>query len=206
MQFNVVLEKEAWLEGGNVKSLSELVGTHSALIRTASILAGLSGLSTQLPIEPLNELLSFALLSMAVLLWFELRSQLVPLIALDRRFLARMLTATSQLARLFWFIMMVDVAAFFFVAIWIFAYPETTGRLVLIEVFLLTVPFVVSRIVKRAGRVWRRFRPEHGDDEDTRHVVFGAGYLMVSMPILVIACIYLPDLVEFIRDGLGLPR
>jgi hypothetical protein len=194
------------MDDPDIKSLSELVVSHSALIRTASILAGLSGLSTQLPIEPLNEVLSFALLSMAVLLWFELRSTLVPLIALDRRFLARMVTATSQLVRLVWFVMMVDVAAFFFVAIWIFAYPETTGRLILIEAFILTVPFVVSRIVKRSRRLWRRFRPDREDDGDAPHVIFRVGYLMVSMPILVIACFYLPDLVEFIRDGLGLPR
>jgi hypothetical protein len=193
------------MDDTDIKSLSELVVSHSALIRTASILAGLSGLSTQLPIEPLNEVLSFALLSMAVLLWFELRSKLVPLIALDRRFLAQMLTATSQRVRLVWFVMMVDVAAFFFVAIWIFAYPETTGRLILIEAFILTVPFVVSRIVKRSRRLWRRFRPVSENDGDAPHVIFRVGYLMVSMPILVIACFYLPDLVELFRDWLGLP-
>jgi len=142
---------------------------------------------------------------MAVLLWLELRSKIVYLVSLDRQFLALVLTATSQFVRLIWFVMMVDVAAFFFVAIWIFAYPETTGRLLLIEVFILTVPFAISRITKRAMRLWRRIRPRHEEEENTPHVIIGTGYLMVSIPILVIASMHVPDLVEIIRDGLGLP-
>lgn len=188
----------------SINSLSDIVAIHNPVLRSTGVLAALSGLSTRLPITPVNQVLSFTLLSMTILLWLELRSRITPMISHEDRFIALVLSASGQVLRLAWFVILLDVAACLSVVIWLMAYPSVTSRLLLIEVFVMSVPIVVSKLVQR---VYRSRTTEQTDPRTVgmpRHWMVGAGYLLITAPLLLIACIYVPNLVTLVRDGLGL--